>query len=60
MKGKNKGWGKEKIISAIVQVVDSKIVKDSQVFNISSLSKGVYMVQVEQDGNVVVKKIIKQ
>ena len=55
-----KGQANVKIISAIGQVVDSKIVKDSQVFNISSLSKGVYMVQVEQDGNVVVKKIIKQ
>lgn len=55
-----KGNASVKIISANGQVVDSKVIKDSQLFNTSSLVKGVYLVQIEQEGNVVVKKIIKK
>lgn len=55
-----KGNANVKIISANGQLVDSKVVKDSQLFNTSSLVKGVYLVQIEQEGNVVVKKIIKK
>lgn len=49
-----------KLISSTGQLIKTTSIQNSGTIDTSSLSKGVYMVQIETEGNFLVKKIVKQ
>ncbi|WP_300690441.1 T9SS type A sorting domain-containing protein [Chryseobacterium sp.] len=54
------GNAEVKIISTSGQIIDSQKVRDFATFDASKLPVGVNFVQINQNGNIIVKKILKQ
>lgn len=54
------GNAEVKVVSSAGQLLETKKVRDFATFDASKLPLGVNFVQIYQDGNVIVKKILKQ